>query len=63
MIGYVCVELDPNVPREGAKMDAAEIRQNFVCSQEELDAHFLAAASAEMVGMVAESPVRYGEQH
>ncbi|MFZ2643767.1 MAG: hypothetical protein WA117_22435 [Verrucomicrobiia bacterium] len=29
-----------------------------VCSQEELDAHF---SAAEMVGMVAESPVKYGK--
>ncbi|MCX6898322.1 MAG: DUF2442 domain-containing protein [Verrucomicrobia bacterium] len=32
-----------------------------VCSQEELDAHFSVAASAEMVGMVAESPVKCGK--
>jgi hypothetical protein len=33
-----------------------------VCSQEELDAHFSAAVSAEVVGMVAESPVKYSRQ-
>lgn len=32
------MEPDPNVPREGAKIDAAEVWQNFVALKEEIDA-------------------------
>jgi len=33
-----------------------------VCSLEELDAHYSAAESAEMVGMIAEPRAKYGRQ-
>ncbi len=33
-----------------------------VCPKKELDAHFSAATSTEVVSMVAESPVKYGRQ-
>lgn len=50
------MESDPNVSREGTKMDAAEVRQNFAALKEETD-----AISASRQGLPREK-VRQGPQ-